>query len=164
MFTAEVRQRTSIFKTTLLRAVAAAIATVVTLQVTGIVLQRMQTQDQNDSMLVAMQLLGQDEMADHASMVKNVLTPEKLANLDNSKLRQMLGATLDYFVALDIPARNSTEIEAAMQAAVQLEFAVPTKLALANELNAALLFEELMARILTLNFENSRRIALAEIG
>ena len=164
MFTAEVRQRTYIFKTTLLRGVAAAIATIVTLQVTGILLQRMQTQDQNDSMMVAMQMLSLDEIDEHASIVKNVLTPEKLANLDNSKLRQMLGATLDYFVALDIPARKSTEIEAALQAAVQLEFAVPTKLALANELNAALLYEELMAWILTLNFENSRRIAFAEIG
>lgn len=164
MFTAEVYQRTQIFKTTFLRAVAATIATMMTVQVTGVLLQRMHAQDQNASIVIAMQVLGQNEMEHHTSIVKNVLTPEKLANLDNAKLRQMLGATLDYFVALEIPARTSIEIEAAMQTAVQLELAAPAKLALANELNAALLYEELMARIKTLNVEKSRRMTFAEIG
>ncbi len=164
MFIAEVSERTCIFKKTVLRVVLAAFATIVTAQVSEVVLQRVQLQNHNDSLLAAMRLPDQNDIDGPTGIVKGLLTPEKLATVDNKKLRQLLGATMDYFVALEIPARTSNEIEAALQAAVQLEIDPPTKLALANELNAALLYEDLLARIEALIIERRRRVAFAEVG
>ncbi len=164
MFTAEVSQRTQTFKTSLLRALAAAFVTVLTVQMFGVALHRMQMQDQNETMVLAMELLASADGTRHVEMLSDTLTASKLAAVDNSKLHQMLGSTLQYFVSLQMPARASDQIVAELQTTSILADAAPAKLVLANELNAALLYEDVLARIETLNIEKARRIAFAEIG
>lgn len=164
MFTAEVSQRTKTLKTALLRAVAAAFATIVTVQMIGVALHRMQVEDQRVTMVLTMELLDRADGTQKAEMFNDTLTASKLAEVDNSKLHQMLGSTLQYLDSLQMPTRASDEIAAELQATSPLADAAPTKLALANELNAALLFEDLLARIEALNIEKKRRIAFAEIG
>ncbi len=165
MFTAEIANRTDMMKAAAVLAAAAAFAIVVSVQFVGIAIQRVQLQDQGETMPATTLLLAQDHSAGVTAVMRMPTSAEELAKATAAELSAMMDAAVQYLVSLDVPTRRSPEIEAALRtAAISDGFNERIGLALANELNAALFYEDLKGRIVAIAREKSRRANPGEIG
>ncbi len=156
MYTAEISNRTDLLKAAALLAVAAAFATLMTIQVFAMVISRIQLNDQRDTLFETAALL------DDASMLHHGVVADDLHSMGDRELRTMLDNSLTYLTSLPAPKRASFEIEAALSAAADTAGIIEaTGLALANELNATLLYEDLQSRIETIVSERNRRATIS---
>jgi len=165
MFAAEILNRNDFFNKAIVLAAGAVFAAFVTVNVTGVSLLRMQMHDRGESLAYIADALVQSENAELSTMQNYSLTPSALATASNNELRTLLGSTMDYLVTLPAPARQATAIQADLDTfATQNYLRAENGLALANELNAALLYEDILDRIEAINIERNRRLAFAEFG
>lgn len=158
MFTAEISNRTEALKAAALFAAAAAFAAFACVRLVGLALQDMQLGDQRATLMMTAELLVITELEQHALNFDTALTPAQLDKASDDQLHMMMGASMDLFVALDQPERSSFAVEADLRlAAASLDDLAENGLALANELNAALMYEELQGRIEAINTERNSR-------